>query len=320
MGQMPGRRARADAARIIAVLGVAMALTACGSPGPRPSGTSTGSAPSSASVNPTGTPAGTPTVSPSAAGSPTAASPTPRPRPSASPSCTDLPERLSLRGDRHHAFAFASLQDPGEVTVEGRVAGAAAWSTSKVLVVAAYLDTAVDGDPDRIGAADRRLITAALTRSDGDAVVAIRARVVGRPGAAMTAVLRSIGDTTTVAPEQAQGTMTWSIREQVRFMAALADGAVVSRAASAHLLRAMRPIPEHAWGLGRIGAQAYKGGWLRAGTATRQLGLVDGYAVAIITDVGPAVVQTDGDAAHVRELNRVAETLRDRLTYEQACG
>ena len=48
----------------------------------------------------------------------------------------------------------------------------------------------------------------------------------------MTRVLRSIGDTTTVAPDRYEGLMPWSIREQVRFMAALDAGKVVSRAAS----------------------------------------------------------------------------------------
>ena len=75
----------------------------------------------------------------------------------------------------------------------------------------------------------------------------------------------------------------------------------------------MQPIKAHSWGLGRIGATAYKGGWLRRTTATRQMGIVDGYAVAIITDVGPAVVQTDGDAAHVEQMNRLARLLKQRL-------
>ena len=42
----------------------------------------------------------------------------------------------------------------------------------------------------------------------------------------------------------------------------------------------MHPIEAHSWGLGTIGATAWKGGWLRADTVTRQMGIVDGYAVA----------------------------------------
>jgi hypothetical protein len=295
------------------------ALGGCGTPLPstadQPTGTGAPAASSPAapsptlqSTEPTTPPASTPTRSPS--------------RQDSSSCAGDdaVPARLSLIGDRGQAFAFAPLTDPGEVTVEGSVSGSAAWSTSKVLVVAAYLDAVVDGDPDRISAENRRLITAALTRSDGSAVNAIRDQIPGRPGPAMTSVLRSVGDKTTVAPDSYQGTMVWSIREQVRFMAALDAGRVVSPAASAHLLEMMQPIKAHSWGLGRIGATAYKGGWLRQTTATRQMGIVNGYAVAIITNVGPAVVQTDGDAAHVEQMNRLARLLQKRLAYEKACS
>ena len=273
-------------------------------------------------------PAGLPRTSVApASGAPTSAArpaTTPDPVGTAAPSpsrsgtaCASAPP--GLVGDRHHAFAFAPLDDPDDVTVEGSVTSAAAWSTSKILVVAAYLDTAVHREPDRIDATTRRLIDAALTRSDGAAVVAVRSRIRGRPGAAMTSVLRAIGDSTTVAPEQAQGNMTWSLREQVRFMAALAAGKVVSPAASSFLLNSMHPIKEHAWGLGTIGAQSYKGGWLRADTVTRQLGIVGHYAVAIITDAGPVVLQSDGDSAHVREITAVAGLLHRRLAYEKTC-
>lgn len=215
--------------------------------------------------------------------------------------------------------AFAPIERPDEITVEGSVDSAEAWSTSKVLVVAAFLATTVDGDPRRLSAADQRLVSRALSRSDGDAVSTLRARIPGRPGPAMTRVLRSIGDRTTTAPDRYEGLMPWSAREQVRFMAALASGRVVSRRTSDHLLSAMRPVEAHAWGLGTIGARAYKGGWLRADRITRQMGLVDGYAVALVTDgVGPAVVQTDGDSAHVRQLNRLARQLEQRLDAERS--
>ena len=59
-----------------------------------------------------------------------------------------MPDRLSLKGVQGRSFAFAPLDDPDDVTVEGRVSGSQAWSTSKVLVVAAFLDTTADGDPD----------------------------------------------------------------------------------------------------------------------------------------------------------------------------
>ena len=44
------------------------------------------------------------------------------------------------------------------------------------------------------------------------------------------------------------------------------------------------------------------------------MGIVGGYAVAIITvGEGPAVVQTDGDSAHVQQMNRLAALLAKRL-------
>ena len=139
----------------------------------------------------------TPTASPTTA-SPTTASPTtasPTTASSATPSCpAAVPDRLSLEGVQGRSFAFASVDDPDDVTVEGRVSGSQAWSTSKVLVAAAFLETTADGDPDAASAANRRLIAAALQSSDADAVRSLRQQIPGRPGRAMTAVLRSIGD------------------------------------------------------------------------------------------------------------------------------
>jgi hypothetical protein len=111
--------------------------------------------------------------------------------------------------------------------------------------------------------------------------------------------------------------MQWTIRQQVRFMAALHGGRVVSQAASSHIMASMRPISQHRWGLGTIGAGPFKGGWLRADTETRQMGIVGGYAVAVITaGDGPAVVQTDGDAAHVQQMNHLAGVLKKRLAAQ----
>ena len=263
--------------------------------------TSAGSSPVR-SASPTRTPSATPTATASS-------------KPTASAKAVAAPP--SLRGDRGNAWAFAPLDDPGQVTVEGRPRSGPAWSTSKVLVVAAYLDTRVDGDPRRLTKANKRLIARALQESDADAVLTLRNRITGSPGRAMTSILRSVGDRTTRVPDRSQGLMAWSLREQVRFLAAMDDGRVVSKATSRYLLAQMRPIKSHRWGLGTIGASAYKGGWLRANTVTRQMGIVDGYAVAILTDaVGPAVRQSDGDSAHVRQLNRLARSLDKRLASE----
>ena len=229
--------------------------------------------------------------------------------------------RTSLKGDTNDAFAFAPLSNPGNVTVEGSVSSYKAWSTSKVLVVAAFLDTVCDGDPAKATAQQKRWVTAALTASDMNAVIALRDAIPGSPGAAITRVLRSVGDSRTVAPDASQGGMQWTIREQVRFMAALNAGRVVSKASSAYILSSMRPISAHRWGLGTIGAGPFKGGWLRSDTVTRQMGIVNGYAVAIITDAqGPAVLQSDGDSAHVAQMNYLAKILQRRLAIESGRG
>lgn len=312
MEDMGGARGISRTAALLGAIG--LLLAGCGDvPDASPAATATATpAPSAATPTARAAPKGpTPSATPART-----ATRTPRP----TPSCpAKVPARLSLTGEHDRAFAFAPLDDPADVTVEGETSGAQAWSTSKVLVVAAFLDTTADGDPDAVSAADRRLIVAALTRSDGDAVRALRQQIPGRPGRAMTAVLRSIGDTSTTAPDTLEGTMPWSVREQVRFMVALHDGDVVSAATSAYLLDAMHPIAQHRWGLGSVGARSFKGGWLRQGRVTRQLGLLNGYAVAIITDRGPVVRQTDGDSAHVEAMDELAAVLAARLAYERRC-
>ena len=293
-----------------------LALSACAGAAQTPRAASTTSATTPATTT---TPAAAPTTTTATPSrTPTKAAPV-QPKPSPKPSAAA--PRTSLKGDTNDAFAFAPLSNPGDVTVEGSVSSYKAWSTSKVLVVAAFLDTACAGDPANASAQQKRWVTAALTASDMDAAIALRDAIPGSPGAAITRVLRSIGDTRTVAPDTSQGGMQWTIREQVRFMAALSSGRVVSKAASAYLLASMHPIAAHRWGLGTIGAGAFKGGWLRSDTVTRQMGIVDGYAVAIITDaVGPAVRPTDGDSAHVQPMNYLAKVLQRRLALESGRG
>ena len=160
---------------------VLVLAAACGVDGPRAPRGRDRSAPTS-QPSPTGI------ASPSTSSRPSSAQPTlsdpgkPTPTRTERPKATATPKPPSLDGDRENAFAFAPLDDLGDVTVEGRVSNSPAWSTSKVLVVAAYLDTAAGGDPDRISGSNRRLIKAALTESDADAVVAIRNQIPGRPG------------------------------------------------------------------------------------------------------------------------------------------
>jgi hypothetical protein len=236
---------------------------------------------------------------------------TPSPKPSPSPTGDAL---VSLQGNARNAIAWAPLSDPDNITVEGSVPRSRAWSTSKPLVIAAYLDTVADGDPSKIPDEELGWIREALTKSDGEAIAAIRDEIEGSPGEAMTRILRSIGDTTTTAPDSYEGSMQWSVAEQVRFMAALGNGRVVSPEASAFLLQQMQPIPSQRWGLAAIGARAFKPGWVSAQTETRQMGIVGDCAVAIITaGEGPATRQSDGDYAHQWQLNRLAALLARRI-------
>jgi hypothetical protein len=240
----------------------------------------------------------------------TEAMPTPTPT-EATPTLRSEP---SLVGDTANAWAFAPVDDPDALVVEGSVPQQRAWSTSKVLVAAAFLEDVVDGDPSRLDEQQREWVSRALSESDMDSLLAMRRAISGDRGERMTAILRSVGDDRTVAPSDREGTMEWRVEDQVLFMAALARGEVVSPATSAYLLAAMQPVESQSWGLGGVGAAAVKGGWLTPTTETRQMGVLDGYAVAVITDaVGPAVLQSDGDDAHVEQLDRLAAMLAERL-------
>jgi hypothetical protein len=187
-------------------------------------------------------------------------------------------------------------------------------------VVLAFIQKVAGGDPANLTQEQRGLITRALTASDLDALIALRGSIPGGSGAAMTQILRDIGDTQTSPwPDSSEGSHQWTIRNQVRFIAALNSGRVVSPAASRYVRDAMEPIPPHRWGLGTIGASAFKGGWLTPDSETRQMGIVDGYAVAIITDgVGPAVLESDGDYAHEQQMNKLARILKQYLAADKS--
>jgi hypothetical protein len=216
----------------------------------------------------------------------------------------------SVRDSKRNAIAWAPLADPEDIVVEGSVPSSRAWSTSKVLVVAAYLETVVHGDPDKIPAEDQGLIRAALSRSDDRSIIALRHRI-PNCGKAMSRVLRSIGDTTTKVPDAFEGTMQWSLEEQVKFMAAIGNGKLVSPQASSFLLGQMQPIASQRWGLGIIGARAFKPGWMNAQTESRQMGIVGDFAVALITAGGDP--NAPSDPTQARQLNRLALLLATRV-------
>ena len=272
-GARPGGRDGARELVALPALLLVLALAACmGAVPPVP-------APGS---SPTTRPASAQATTPSALPSTPVASPaaTKPVRSSASPSAS-AKRAPNLAGDRRNQWAFVLLDHPSEVTVEGRV--------SEDPGVVDVQGAGGRGLPRHRGGGRSEPAEPAEPAADRGGAHPVRRRPgrrgpradPGRPGPAMTRVLRSIGDQQTTAPDQSQGLMSWSAREQVRFLAALANGQVVSKAASAYLLGVMHPVRAHAWGLGAIGASSFKGGWLRADTVTRQMGLVDGYAVAV---------------------------------------
>ena len=229
------------------------------------------------------------------------------------------PPAAVLRGDHRNAIVYAPLDDPDAIGQFGSVPKerSQAWSTSKVLVILALIQEVAEGDPSRLSPEQKRLIELALTESDLEALLAIRSQIPGGSGRPMTEIIRSVGDQETVAPDSNEGSMPWTIRNQVKFLVALHAGKVVSRAASKYVVDGMHPVESESWGLGTVGADAFKGGWLTADTDTRQMGFLDGFAVAIITDgVGPAALQIDGDQAHVKQMNRLARLLKEQLRYE----
>ena len=256
--------------------------------------------------------------------SPHSPAPASRTQPSPSGSTTPSPQtpvppprrtQPSLVGDRANAWAFAPIDAPLEVVVEGEVRRQRAWSTSKVLIAAAFIAEVAAGDPTRLSVEQDGWVRRAMDASDLDSLLEMRRAIGGDRQAKLQAILTGVGDDTTEVPTEKEGTMEWAVEDQVLFMAALARGEVVSAAASAYLLEAMQPIDSQRWGLATIGARAVKGGWLTPTTETRQMGIVGEYAVAIITDaVGPAVLQSDGDDAHVEQMNRLAALLEERLS------
>ena len=149
-----------------------------------------------------------------------------------------------------------------------------------------------------------------------ESVIALRDQIPGSPRAAITAVLRSVGDTTTVAPDRSQGSMQWTIRQQVKFMAALHGSRRLTSRECAHP-RGHETDPGAPLGARHDRGRTVQGRLAAGDTETRQMGIVGGYAVAIITaGVGPAVVQTDGDAAHVQQMNYLARVFKKRLAAQ----
>ncbi len=152
--------------------------------------------------------------------------------------------------------------------------GGSAWSTIKVPLVLAVLRH--DGDTATAS------MSAAITESDNSAADALW-QSLGTPdtaAAAVQAVLRDGGDTTTTVPAtrtrpdySSFGQANWSLRDQLRFTARLPclDDADTVTTLMGKISSTQR------WGLGHLEGSAYKGGWgpdTNGKYLVRQLGLV----------------------------------------------
>ncbi|MFI0433314.1 MAG: hypothetical protein ACH36H_09235 [Candidatus Nanopelagicales bacterium] len=146
---------------------------------------------------------------------------------------------------------------------------AKAWSTYKPLVVAALL--AQRGGPAGLTDEDRESIEAALEYSDNDSARLLLDELVfaddsGAGGLQLAKLLAQAGDTQTRLPDVSSGEdiaeMEWSNSNQVRFLNMLGAGCLLPRDSTEYLLGTMSKVTdEQRWGLGSIGATAFKGGW-----------------------------------------------------------
>ena len=115
---------------------------------------------------------------------PTSESITPEPEVSETPTAEPQPEKpcRPKLGDSN-AIVYAPLDRSRDLTRFGSVADTRAWSTSKVLVVLAYIKTVGDGDPKNLSEDDQQLMRAALQSSDMNALLTLRGRITGGSGA-----------------------------------------------------------------------------------------------------------------------------------------
>lgn len=208
--------------------------------------------------------------------------------------------------------AAVAVSDLGGATIAraGDSRSPYAWSTSKVLIVA---QTLIDmGGPSKLTATQRTKITAALTASDNDAAKYLYDQLVARHGgvtataAVLTRLLRRAGDATTNVSTVSRSTFTthgqtlWPVEMQAQFLSSLGRNCLLDATSTDYLINQMsNTIPAQRFGLGTIGALAYKGGWgpdPNGGYLVRQMGLVrtsSGYLATVAITARP----TDGTYA-----------------------
>lgn len=200
-----------------------------------------------------------------------------------------------------------------EVTVVGSLRTGVAWSTAKVPVSLAVL-----ADDPTPSPGTRELIRRALRESDNGATEALFASL-GTPDVAAaktTAILRAAGVAAVVPAKRLRAGFTipgqtqWSLAEQAEFAARLGclDQTGLVANDLAHI------ADSQSWGLGRLPAARFKGGWGPDGDGylVRQLGVVvlDGgpMAIAIIARAGDGTFDSG-----VVAVNRVADWAKENV-------
>ena len=188
-----------------------------------------------------------------------------------------------------------------------------AWSTVKVPLSLAALARANT-------ATTRGLVQRAVTRSDNAAADALWSGLGARRAKAVDAALAAHGDAVTRTqavrvrpPFSAYGQTSWSLTNQVAFAKGLA--CATSRADALVKADMAAVTSSQRWGLGRITAARFKGGWgpdVHGRYLVRQFGLVSRGSMVIAVAV--AVEPANGSfGTGTAELDQVAAWLRSAL-------
>jgi len=154
----------------------------------------------------------------------------------------------------------------------GSLSSISAWSTSKVPIAERILKDA--NGPSGITSTQRSNINRALTLSDNTAALALWQDLIdthgGVDGAAKSVdkMLRQAGDNKTMVSTKGRESFTpfgqtdWSLKNQNKYMAALAGECISTPASRKYLFKEMSSVTSDTWGFGSAGVPAkWKGGW-----------------------------------------------------------
>jgi hypothetical protein len=167
----------------------------------------------------------------------------------------------------------------------GRLRSGSAWSTIKVPIALRVLEER--GGPSGLTPSERGAIERALVASDNSAAAELFGSLgdTATAAAAVDEVLREANDVSTHVSTVGRGSFSpygqtdWALKNQHRFMAALAGGCIGEPRSRRYLLELMGRVTSDSWGLGSVGLPSrWKSGW-GPGTdgdyLVRQMGVVE---------------------------------------------